>query len=201
MSVTGTNCVVGISHYPRVTSVVQVQAEGVGGVICKACEGAHGVDSGDAATVRLFSGRAVRWGSWHLASGDPAVHQVENDPRGPACASRQGWVGSTAEASRVRASGAGSGGPSGRGFGRHPRLARYFSRPYIGRELARRRRRHNLKMAIGDRAEAGCPRVFRGAGTGSEPGRRGTTLRPHRPRAGSLRDPAVSRRKGHHSHG
>lgn len=78
MSVPGTNCVVDISHYSRVTSVAQVQAEGIAGVICKASEGAHVVDRSYAGHKKLFSGTAVRWGSYHFASGDPAIHQVEN---------------------------------------------------------------------------------------------------------------------------
>ena len=74
----GSNCVVDISHYSKVSSVAQVKSDGIAAVICKATEGAQIVDKTYVPNRKAFKAAGFKWGSYHFSSGDPAILQAEN---------------------------------------------------------------------------------------------------------------------------
>ncbi len=78
MPLPGSNCVVDISHYSKVSSVAQVKSDGIAAVICKATEGAQIVDKTYAPNRKAFKPAGFKWGSYHFSSGDPAILQAEN---------------------------------------------------------------------------------------------------------------------------
>ena len=78
MALPGSNCVVDISHYSKVSSVSQVKSDSIAAVICKASEGADVVDKTYLPNKKQFKAAGLRWGSYHFSSGDPAIAQAEN---------------------------------------------------------------------------------------------------------------------------